>query len=228
MAKYEKKDIIQYLNILGVDVDEEQIKDRYKLYSICELFFKKKFDKTLPKSSRELSDQYGVLYSIIKDDFFYESEEYQQMAMDNCIGIISDLSSLQVTEPFDAEKNYERTNNLLRVIIAGLTEVEDLNRFGLFYKNADFHKLYYGKKNYNEMPEDLKILYLLMAYKKFEDCGRDHLIFDENDKITFDTLGAVIIQNEQDAVPIVERDKVYQKTLKRPSLRVLKEENYDK
>ncbi len=157
MAKYTKEDIIQYFNILGVDIDEEKVKDCY-LYSICELFFKNKLDETLPKSSRKLSDEFGVVLSIIRDDFFYESIEEQQMAMDTCLKILSDLSTLQVTEPFDPDKNYERTNNLLRVILAGLSEVEDINQFGVFYNNEDFHKLYYGKKNDHEMVEDLEIL----------------------------------------------------------------------
>ena len=207
---------------------EDKIKDK-KLYSICELFFKLKLDEKLPKSSKRLSDEYGVIMSIIRDDFFYDTVEEQQMAMDNCIEIISDLSSLQVTEPFDPDKNFERTNNLLRVIIAGLSEVGDLNQFGLYYKNTSFSKLYYGKKNYDEMPEDLKILHLLMAYKKFEDYGRDHLIFDENDEVSFKRLAAVIIQNEEDHVPLVEPEEDELETkLARPSIKTLRKENYVK
>ena len=74
------------------------------------------------------------------------------------------------------------------------------------------------------MAEYLKKLYLLMIYSKFEYVGRDHLMFDDNDRLCTDKLGKLILQNEKDNIPIIREVQDEDKTsFKRPSLKLLNE-----
>ena len=43
--------------------------------------------------------------------------------------------------------------------------------------------MYNAKRDYFEMPEDLRTLYLLMIYAKFDDANKDHLMFDDDNTI---------------------------------------------
>ena len=143
MNKYSREDLETYYNVIGYDVSKDKIKD-VRLDAISSIFFNKKLGEKNKELSYELSSMYGVLFSIIKDGFFYESKESQEIAFSTAFEIINDLSSFEVTYPFDASKNFKRANDLLKTIIAGLTELEDICRFGLIYKNSSFESLLYG------------------------------------------------------------------------------------
>ena len=244
MSIFNKLEVEEYFNVIGLD--DKKIKDKYEkrisLDYISELYRKINGKNILPGSSKKVSDVYAVLLSIIKDDFWYETKEDQQRALESAIEIIGDLSCFQVTKDFNPQDNFERTSNLIATIISGLCACEDITKFRLYQRNASFKSLYYSKKDYGEMTEDLRKLYLLMAYSKFEDVNRDHEMFDENNQLSFEKLSNLIKKNVKENVPLKDErhydetkerpytliqkekeDKPLQLTLRRPTLKQLRE-----
>lgn len=230
MLKYSKDDIKLYFDLLGYDIGDEieKYSKGIKLDSLGSLYIKYKLDKVLPKSSKDLSDSLSVLFAILNDDFWFDSRESRNFALKSSLEVIKDLSSFQVcsNEPTTNQEYttyYERTNNLLSTIIAGLCEVEDINHFRMFQKNSGF-KLNYGGIDPDDRTDNLIKLYLLTAYSKFEDVGRDYLMFDNDNKVSAERLKRLIDYNIKDNVPFVENplEKDDESEIKRPTLEMLR------
>lgn len=230
MLKYSKDDIKLYFDLLGYDIGSEI--DKYskgvKLDSLGSLYNKYKLDKVLPKSSKDLSDSLSVFFAILNDDFWFDSEESRQFTLKSALEVVKDLSSFQVcaSEPATDEEYrtyFERTSSLLATIIAGLCEVEDINKFRMFQKNSGY-KLNYGGIDPDERTDNLVKIYLLTAYSKFEDVGCDYLMFDKDNKVSAERLKRLIKNNIQDAVPFVKNDCENDRdtVIKRPTLEMLK------
>lgn len=230
MGMFNKEDIELYFNIMGID--KSSIKKGYEkgilLPSLGDLYDKEKIKDKLPKSSRRLSYAMGVLASIVKDDFWYETKEEQEMAFNSALEIIEDLSCFQVTSEFDPEINFERTTNLLATIVIGLCDCDDLNRFRLYQKNASFSCLYNGKKDYENMSQEMRIVHLLIAYSKFVDIGKDDEMFDENNNVSYERLCNLVTYCIKNNIPLKEdsiekSDDVPKKlTFVRPTLNELR------
>ncbi len=231
MLKYSKDDIKLYFDLLGYDIGSEI--DKYskgiKLDSLGSLFIKYELDRKLPKHSKDLSDSLSVLFAILNDGFWFDSKKSRQFALNSALGVIRDLSSFQVCASDNLETDhdlttyYERTSSLLATIIAGLCEVEDINHFRMFQKNSGY-KLNYGGIDPDERTDNLVKLYLLAAYSKFEDVGRDYLMFDEDNKVSSERLKRLISYNLKDGVPFVENkcEKDVDTEIKMPTLEKLR------
>lgn len=230
MKKLTKEQVLQYLNLIGYDETDLtcDFTKGVNVDNISSIYAKAKATEFLPKSSKNLAQIYDVLLTVINDDFWYQTEEEKIQAYNSALEIIRDLTTFDVTEDDDPEVNFERTNNLLTTIISGLCSCDDLNRFRVYQRNINFKEIYNSKKEYDEMPESLILLYLLIAYSKFKDIGNGHLMFDEDNKVAFDRLGSLILDNVRNDVPLKEEELDYSdnqgKKLKfqRPSLKQLR------
>lgn len=230
MLKYSKDDIKLYFDLLGYDIGDEieKYNKGIKLDSLGSLYIKYKLDNVLPKSSKDLSDSLSVFFAILNDSFWFDSKESRRFALKSSLEVIKDLSSFQVCSEEPATNQeyttyYERTNNLLSTIIAGLCEVEDINHFRMFQKNSGF-KLNYGGVDPDDRTDNFTKLYLLTAYSKFEDVGRDYLMFDKDNKVSAERLKRLIDFNKKDNVPFVENqlEKDDESEIKRPTLEMLR------
>ncbi len=232
MRKLTKEQVLQYLNLIGFDETDLacDFTKGVNLDNISSIYIKSKAKEYLPKSSKNLAQIYDVLLTVINDDFWYQTEEEKIQAYNSALEIIGDLTTFNVTEGDDPEVNFERTNNLLTTIISGLCSCDDLNRFRVYQRNINFKEIYNSKKEYDDMPESLVLLYLLIAYSKFKDIGNGYLMFDEENKVTFDRLGKLILDNVANEVPLKEEnldfdygyDNVKRLKFQRPSLKQLR------
>lgn len=225
MLKYSKDDIKLYFDLLGYDIgnDIESYSKGIKLDSLDELFHKYRLDKILPKSSRDLSDSLSVLFAILNDDFWFESDKGKEFALKSALEVIRDLSTFQVCSNDNALIQYERTNNLLNAIISGLCEVSDISRFRLYQRNSGL-KLNYCGVSIEDRTDNLVRLYLLNTYSKFMDVGCDYMMFDKDNKVSIPKLKMLIEKNIKDGVPLVDfqYEDESNNEIKRPTLGMLR------
>lgn len=211
--KIKKEEVLQYLNIIGMDESlvQRNFENGVRIDAISSLYETIGAERILPSSSKNLSNIYEVLYSIINDNFFYETKRARESAYTNSLKIIDDLTSFQVANDFDPDVIFERTNNLITTIVSGLCSCGDINQFRIVEKNSSLESLIHFSNKCDldiDTPKNLKILYLLIAYSRFIDIGRDHLIFDENNMVSYENLKLLINQNINEQVPLKNMENI--------------------
>lgn len=241
MPMFKKNDILKYYEVLGVQDREGLIcPDMIDLEYITDLFDLNHFgdggnwldnpdtfvDPSVADSLKEVSEAYGLLYSIVNEGFWYETKDRQQRAMDGALGILDDLSKIDVTISGDDEKTAIRKNNLKEAILSGICCAGDIITCRFFEQNADFNSIYLkisdieaeethcAKKGfeYDETPEPLMRLYYLMAYSKFADNGSNFELFDSNDKLTLSRVRTLVRRNLSEGAPFKGEESEQKRT----------------
>ena len=216
MPKYNKDEITKYYEILGIDTKGKNLikKDSINLNNISDLYYLNGFNKKLPYTFEELSNSYALLIEMIKNGFWYDSKKRREAALCNAYEIIDDLSC--VMNDVKSEEDIDKIVNLKTTIINGLCSVGDIIAFRLFQKNASFNlisskihemeieelnniKMCLGEDNY---PDDLKKLYYLMAYSKFNNDGNNLEIFDGLGKVSLINLRHIVKKNINEGVQL--------------------------
>lgn len=217
MKKYSKEQIIDYLNLIGLDeseynLTEEELKNGLRLNNISELYKKTNAKELLPSSSKEVGTSYEILDGIINDPFWYESKLDRIYAKAAAFSIINKYGSIDLKEN-NPNALFEKENELLKTIIRGISECGNIQQFKVYLDNATVQGLFH-KMNEIDNPPDLTKLYGLAALTKFVSYDIS-MIFDENNKITEANILKAIQRNITNNTPIKENeyngDNVYKR-----------------
>ncbi len=230
--RYSKEEILQYLNVVGYDV--EDLKDTkikgckslrleflHDLYNIIDA------EKSLPLSSNKLSIKYEILMNQLNDDFVYPDREERERLIDDTFEILKEVSLLQVcSDDKDAYTIFERTNDILSTAVDGLLRCENITALNMIFNNSSPAMLI--EKGRKKEDEQLRKLYALVALSKFDNVESDEDIFNMFDFVDEKKLYEKVssLSKERRSYEIKrDNSESYEKVLKlrRPTLRELKE-----
>lgn len=200
MPRFSKEEIKRYYEILGIsNLDGLIMNDKINLSYIGDLYNLNNLDKKTSYTIEELSNVYSLLISITKDDFWYETKRRKDNALISSFEVINDLTKFEINSG-DYETDIERRNNLYTTIIKGLCEVGDIIDFRLYQKNVSHNSVIEKLNNFDEnVEDDLKKLYYLVALSKLNEKQNIDEIFDSLDKVDLRKLSnkAKNIKNEK-------------------------------
>ncbi len=229
--RYSKEEIMQYLNIVGYDLEDlKKTKVRecksLKLEYLSDLYNLIGADKELPISSSLISMKYEILMEQINEDFIYTEEESKRL-MKDALEILKDVSLLQVC---DDEKDpltiFERTNSILNIALDGLITCDNISQLKMIFDNCSPQLL--EIKGELAKDEQLIKLYGLKALSKFNHVESDSDIFNEFDSIDekqlYEKLNYLITKSETFTMQKGKDELNKQLLFRRPTLKELEVE----
>ena len=232
---FKEEEIMQFYNIIGLDEEElfftkiyiekypEEIENLMDLYDISSAAY------ILPKSSKEIAERYTVLKNITTDPFWYDTGIKRRKAGKDARTILENASCISVLEEneINPEKNFRRTNEIIKTLLNGLISCENISGVEWITKISNPETIL-NKKILTEEQKEVRMLYELIILSKLPDTGIDHLIFDEDDTINETKLLEVLkekIKNKEKQESKIETyiPKTKKLQFQRPTLRDLKD-----
>ena len=223
MAKFSREDIEQYYKILGLDPNEEGLiyRDTINLQEIGDLYKLNDFEKKLPYTAEDLSKAYSLLVNMTRENFWYASRKRQQLAFQSALDVLDDLTKFELEVEDNPDMTMARMHNLKTAIIRGLCCSGDIITFRMYQKNSSFDTIYTFITNLEneeqckekleideeeKTPDELKKLYYLILYSKFQNFGRDYELFDGLGNLTLPKVRNLVKRNVRENAALSDQN----------------------